>query len=364
MFNSRRYDKRTISVLEIIAAYVANLFFSHFYAEAERQKIDRKVQTVTDGYIHVVSVYLSSIKKAEHYKRSILGMHEYYQLTTRFNNISLSECVNDIVRQFVPDEFCASLDTQQKETILHNVFTNAVNNFANEVTAGEVTSSTLLMRIIDNRSDPDTKSVIKQKMMDCLLFERESMYRKFLNRIADPHKRKPGQEMKLSAHLKRDLTDMTRANMKLAKTVDDLRGKLDDAGQLIDEKNKLIRRFQVKLRETYTKLQALAQKRDPIVIGGGSTSTAHPGMGESVRQQPSTVTVAPVEHVEQPATQPAAQSTDNVAQVAPITPVDATATAVASSVTISDTSGSVVESISLVEHVQPSEGMFAFSNMD
>jgi hypothetical protein len=257
MFSRKSYDKHTISVLEIIAAYIANLYYNHFYGEAQRLKVDKKVASVTDGYTHAVKAYITSLKKPEYYRRSITGIHSYYQTTTKFTSISMKECINDIVRQFAPDEYFSAMDNRQKEVILHNVLIDSVNNFSNEVLCGP-----LLMNIIDNHKDPSTAVSIKQKMVDCLLFEREKVYRRFFSSLVDPKKQKSGTDMKVSAQMKVELTKMVKLNGSLSKRVDALAEAVDDAKKIIKEKNKMIAQFKVALRSTHEKLLA-AQNRPP-----------------------------------------------------------------------------------------------------
>lgn len=222
-------------------------------------KVDRKVGSVTDGYTHVVRSYLLSLRKPEFYKRSIMGIHYYYQNTTRFSTIPMKECIDDIIRQFIPDEYFQSLDTPQKETILHNVFLDSVKNFSSEVLCGS-----LLVNIIDNHRDADTAAAIKQKMLDCLLFEREKIYRKFFNKIADPSNKNPKADMKLSAQLTLELKKMTSRCKKMAGKVDQYREERDDAVKLVNEKNKLIKTFQKALRETHSKLIVLQREQVDI----------------------------------------------------------------------------------------------------
>lgn len=257
MFNRQSYDKHTISVLEIIAAYIANLYYHHFYGEAHRLRVDKKVNSVTGGYTHAVKAYITSLKKPEYYRRSIIGIHNYYQNTTKFTSISMKDCVDDIVQQFVPDEYFASMDTRQKEVILHNVLVDSVNNFSNEILCGS-----LLLSIIDNHKDPSTATSIKQKMIDCLLFEREKVYRQFFSTLVDPKKQNLARDMKVSSQMKEELTKLIKMNEKLSIKADKYADALENAKSVILEKNKLIMQFKKALRETHGKLIVL-QNRPP-----------------------------------------------------------------------------------------------------
>lgn len=275
MFNHKSYDARTISVLEIIAAYTANLYYHHFYSEAERLRVDNKVRSVTDGYTHAIKAYLTALTKPEYYRKSVIGIHNYYQRTTKFTNISMKDCLNDIVRQFVPDEYYHAMGVRQRETILHNVLLDSVKNFSNQLMCG-----TLLMNIIDNHNDPTTAPAVKQKMLDCLLFEREKVYRKFFSTLVDP-KNNTADDMKVSAQMKREITKMVSINKKMVSRIESLEASMDDSRDIIKEKNELIGRLKVALRDTHDKYVALKKQtelqtsRPPISIADEHNNSQH-----------------------------------------------------------------------------------------
>lgn len=275
MFDHKSYDARTISVLEIIAAYTANLYYHHFYSEAERLRVDNKVRSITDGYTHAIKAYLTALTKPEYYRKSVIGIHNYYQRTTKFTNISMKDCLNDIVRQFVPDEYFHAMGVRQRETILHNVLLDSVKNFSNQLMCG-----TLLMNIIDNHNDPTTAPAVKQKMLDCLLFEREKVYRKFFSTLVDP-KNNTADDMKVSAQMKREITKMVSINKKMASRIESLEASMDDSRDIIKEKNELIGRLKVALRDTHDKYVTLKKQtelqtsRPPISIVGEHDHSQH-----------------------------------------------------------------------------------------
>ena len=347
MFKQEKYDPRTISVFEILSSYVANLFYHHFYNEAEKMKVDQQIGSVTDGYPHVVRAYISSLNKPLYYKRSIIGIHQYYQNTTRFTNIPMKDCLNDIIRQFIPDEYFESMNTNQRETILHNVLIDAVSNFASELM-----STSLLVRVIDNHRDPDTAVAIKQKIMDCLLFEREKVYRKFFTTLADPKNKNPQRDMKLSTQLKQELSKMLKINGKLSAKVDNYRDKLDDAKQIIADKNKVIASFKSALRETHSKLTMI---QDDSKTQDITVPLSRPHISVVPESEPEHNTVVPeLEHnpvVPEPEHNPVVPEPEHN----PVVPEPGMSSMYAEDLTTNP----------LIEHVQPSDDVFfGLSGMD
>jgi hypothetical protein len=176
MFKRVNYSKRALSTFEIVGSFIVDLYYNHFYYEAKRIRIEGRVESITDGYKYAVKAYLNSFNNPDLYRKTIVGIHKYYYTTTKFNTISFSECVNEIVRHFVPDEFFETTTNQQRDGILRNVLMSAVRQFSSDVLC-----SNILDTIIDNHSDKSIVRNMQDKMVETLMFEREKMFQKIFN---------------------------------------------------------------------------------------------------------------------------------------------------------------------------------------
>lgn len=296
MFNRKSYDRHTVSVFEIIAAYIANLYYHHFYGEAMRLKVDKAVSSVTDGYVHAVKAYLSALKKPEYYRSSIIGIHNYYQTTTKFTTISMKDCINDIVQQFIPSKFYDAMDEKQRETILHNVLMDSVRNFSNEVLCGG-----LLVNIIDNHSDNDTAQMVKQKMVDCLFFEREKVFRKFFKTMVDPDKKIKPDDMRVSAMMKTELHNLIKLHSELTAKYDKQTVLLEKYKSVLNGKNEHIQKLTYSIKKLSSELDLSKRQLPPIIIPSSPTRVAPPTPIESPPQMsvpPPSQVSSPIEHIE------------------------------------------------------------------
>ena len=176
MFKKGNYSKRTLSTFEIVASFIVDLYYNHFYQEAKKIRIDRRVDSVTDGYKHAIKAYLSSLENPEAYKKTIVGIHKYYYTTTGFSNISFHECVDEIVKQFVPSDLFESTTNQQRDGLLHKVLLNSVRQFSSDVLCSNILDS-----IIDNHSDVSIVRTMQNKMIESLMFEREKIFQDIFN---------------------------------------------------------------------------------------------------------------------------------------------------------------------------------------
>ena len=172
--NKKQFSNRTISTFEIVGAFIVDLYYNHFYQEAKRLRMVGKADSVTEGYKHVVGIYIMSLNNPESYKKTIVGLHKYYYTTTRYTGISFSDCINEIVSHFIPDDFFESTTNIQRDGILKQVLSQSVKQFSSDILCSE-----LLHTIIDKHNDKNLIRKLQDKMLLALMHERELLFQKF-----------------------------------------------------------------------------------------------------------------------------------------------------------------------------------------
>jgi len=183
ILNRNNYSNRTISVFQIIGAYLSDIYYNHLYTEAQKLKTNGKTSTVTEGYRNACYAFLSALDvkckehyKVEHYNQLLTGINEYFQTWTSFNTLTISECMNKISKEFVPDDYYNELDRDNKRTIVRNVLIDCIRETTKMVIVDYLES------IIDNHDEEENIEIIKEKIVDILILEREKMFHKFLER--------------------------------------------------------------------------------------------------------------------------------------------------------------------------------------
>lgn len=181
IFDRSAYSSTTISVFQIVGAYFVDVYYNHLYTEAIKFKTDGKVASVTEGYRHATFAFLTALDnkakgyKPEHYNKLIQGINEYFVFWTTYSSLTLSECIDKIVREFVPADYFASLNKEQKRNILRSVLIESIREFT-KIVIGE-----FLGAIIDNHDEPANVEALKEKMVDTFIMQRETMFHKFLD---------------------------------------------------------------------------------------------------------------------------------------------------------------------------------------
>lgn len=223
MFKRGNYSKRALSTFEIVGSFIVDLYYNHFYQEAKRIRIEGRVESVTDGYKHSIKAYLNSFENPDSYRKTIIGIHKYYYTTTRFSSISFSECVNEIVKHFIPEEFFDSTTNQQRDGILRMVLMNSVKQFSSDVLC-----SNLLDTLIDNHGDYSIVRQMQDKMVQALMFEREKMFQKIFNVSNKP---KDGGDFTIVMKMKTEMVKLVKENHTLSSKYGRLK---DKAMELLD----------------------------------------------------------------------------------------------------------------------------------
>ena len=236
IFDRSAYSSTTVSVFQIVGAYFVDVYYNHLYTEAIKFKTDGKVASVTEGYRHATFAFLTALDnkakgyKPEHYNKLIQGINEYFVFWTTYSSLTLSECIDKIVREFVPADYFASLNKEQKRNILRSVLIESIREFT-KIVIGE-----FLGAIIDNHDEPANVEALKEKMVDTFIMQRETMFHKFLDCRAGG---RPDEKVdkKFVDKLRTEVIRLNQQNQELITTNKNLSDQLEatkaNAGEIV-----------------------------------------------------------------------------------------------------------------------------------
>jgi len=188
-----------------VASFVVDVYYNHLYMEAKKLHATGKIESITEGYKCAMSMYISSLTHPEHYKKTIVGVHRYYSTTTRFTHISFAECMNNISKQFMPEDLFDSMSESQKDGMIRVILTSAIKQFSSEILKGP-----LLRMIIDEHDRNDIIRILQDCMVECLIFEREKMYQKIFS-----SQNNTSQDAEISVKMRKLIEKLVKENKKL-----------------------------------------------------------------------------------------------------------------------------------------------------
>ena len=202
MYKKEKCSKRAISTIEIVSSYFVNIYYNCLYQEGKKFHIDSRVDSVTSGYKHAIKAYINSFDNPDLYRKIISGIHKYYHNTTRFTSISFSDCINEIVKHFIPESFFESTTNSQKDSILRMILFNSVKKFSSDILCSD-----MLSIVIDNHADHGITRRLQDTMVNALIFEREKMFQKIFSTSTDDG---DSDNYAIATRLKQELVKMAR----------------------------------------------------------------------------------------------------------------------------------------------------------
>ena len=217
MLDKKTYLPKTLSTYQVIGAYLVDIYYNHLYNEGIKFKDSGKFETITDGYRYAIYVFIQTIDvkspsyKPKYYTQLLIGINEFFTIHTSFSTLSLTDCIDKITKEFIPDDYYSSLDKDQKRNILRGVLTNVIKEFSKYIVSETINF------IIDNHSDVSNVELLKDKLVDLFIIEREAMYMKFLdndNITNDKMDRNIGK--KLEFELKKVIKEKSQLQLKIS----------------------------------------------------------------------------------------------------------------------------------------------------
>ncbi len=272
ILNRRNYTDRTISTYQVVAAYIVNLYYNDLYCEAKKMKNSGKTSSLTEGYRNSVFIFINTIdyKSRKHYKpvyynKLLHDLTQYFTEYTSFETLTVSDCIDKVTKEFIPEHFYRSLSKDDKRKFLRIILTDSIKNFSRFVV-----SSDSLKLIIDNHEERENPRLFVEKMVDLLILQRDIFYHKFLdssigNTNSDTIDR--NLALKMQNEIKR-LTQENNELKNIIKTIqEESQNKTEGACQVVNA----YRALQKKYRGLKSELDAAQQtihdlENRPVVI--------------------------------------------------------------------------------------------------
>lgn len=213
------FDKKLISILEILVSYFVDIYYNHVYSSAVK-----KVETassLTDEYIRQVKAYVMGVKTDEVcYKKVIHNLHVYFQETTRHSIMPFADFVDKIVQQFIPPEYYDLLKLNEKDETLGSIIVDLVSGLGVYITTPKT-----LVRIIDEHElNPRvTIRMIQNNGVALLLTKRGTIHNHFLQKIGQS---KSTVSLEVVDDLEQKLQAVTDEKKKLAGQLNEFKSRV------------------------------------------------------------------------------------------------------------------------------------------
>lgn len=175
-FNKANYDKKTLTIFEIVGCFFVDNMYNHLFSLAkDSDELRDRFGSLTDAYKQSLKQYLHGIKSVgKYYQQVINNLHKYYQDYTSFSGIILEDFINNVLRQYIPDEHFKVLGMNDKYFFLSTIIIDILENFIREISSVE-----MMKMVIDERTS-ENALIWKNKIIDIQIMIREKFHIKFV----------------------------------------------------------------------------------------------------------------------------------------------------------------------------------------
>ncbi len=176
MFNRENYSNETLGTFAYLSVYFIDLFYNEVYDRAVRLHRECKINNITDGYKWALEVFLKKINEndMETYSEIVNSIYHTF-IDHGHASLTYENCINRIVREFVPIDYFKICSFNDKTKILASVITTSVRTMINKII------SKYLADVIDNHNNEENVSVWQEDFIEILIIQREKLYQDILD---------------------------------------------------------------------------------------------------------------------------------------------------------------------------------------
>lgn len=170
-----KYGNNTITRFDIVGSFFVNLFYNEFFKKANSIKQQSLDKSTTEIFKELIVAYSEFTHREEFFKQAVKGIHAYIISNTNQIDMTHKECIDFIVKEFIPQNIFESLRENQKAKIFHDAIANVVRQFISTIV------SKYIKMVIDYRTSPESSTVLQNEFLDIICLEKDKVYGRFIS---------------------------------------------------------------------------------------------------------------------------------------------------------------------------------------
>lgn len=256
-----KYGNNTITRFDIVGSFFVNLFYNEFYKKSNNIKQQRLDKSTTDIYVELLSSYSDFTDREEFFKQAVNGIHAYVISNTNQIDMTHKECIDFIVKEFIPDNIFNNLRENQKAKIFHDSIKTTVKIFISKIV------SRYIKLVIDNRHSPESSTILQNEFLDIICIEKDKIYGKF---IAP----KSSNNIPVEIH-KKKLTDLLNILNQKDKELHKKESLIQGLKKVNEKSSEIIKQLQKQLQKLSkeVEIQKLSKEAEERILPKTNTPT-------------------------------------------------------------------------------------------
>jgi len=220
-----KYEKSTITKFDIIGSYFVGIYYNDLYLKAEQLRNEGKYDSLTQSYQNVLYNYIQFTQTKDFFRKTILGIHNYFISTTKFVSMTYKECIDFIVSEFIPTHLFDNVKETRKYNILNNILIDCLKIFTEKILNSQI------VPIIDNHFEHANINILQNIYLEIILLEKDKMYARFIN----PDKRNHTIPAELYNNIQKQLKKLTIENKELKNELSQIKNSVDNETNRLKE---------------------------------------------------------------------------------------------------------------------------------
>lgn len=171
------YNNETLDICELIGCYFVDTFFNALYSSAKSEASKNSTTTTQEYKLAIISYTNAVNSDGRYYSQTIHSLLNWYRVNSNQMIASLEEFENKVVGEFVPKLFYIEMSKKEKDIILSEIITKAVNELG-----AFIAKPQHIKLVIDKRRDPESVRYIQNEMHTIMLTRHDIIQGKFIER--------------------------------------------------------------------------------------------------------------------------------------------------------------------------------------
>ncbi len=174
-FHITKYGNGTVTRFDIVGSFFVNLFYNELYKKANNLKLQSSNKSTTDIYKSLLIAYADFTGKEEFFKQAVKGIHAYIISNTNLIDITHKECVDFLIKEFIPDKLWNSVRENQKNKLFHSILSSVIKQFISKII------SNYIKLVVDKRDNAENSTILQNEFLDIICLEKDKTHAKFVN---------------------------------------------------------------------------------------------------------------------------------------------------------------------------------------
>jgi hypothetical protein len=172
---NKENDSKFISKAEIIGSHFINRYCNALYNSTCKIILNNTSLNKLEIYKNIIYEYINCISNNVNFNSELDGILMYFKSSTKYANMTIEECIDFILTDFIPEDLYSKVSQQRKKTLLCEIIVNTLKNFTKHV------MDTYVNYILNDRENNNYINKLQELFVKEFSLEKEKVYHRCLN---------------------------------------------------------------------------------------------------------------------------------------------------------------------------------------